>query len=96
MAIEKGPTTQWLLHMSTSNHEDLSRRWIEMVLGFEIPGDYQSTLQDGVILCLLINQLYKALGLKHMTIEESNYASTLGSDPVKRRIWCIQAFLRYH
>ncbi|EQC41274.1 hypothetical protein SDRG_01249 [Saprolegnia diclina VS20] len=47
-----------------SSREEVARRWMEMVLGENIHGVFVEALEDGVILCLLINQLYRAVGMK--------------------------------
>ncbi|KDO35009.1 hypothetical protein SPRG_01072 [Saprolegnia parasitica CBS 223.65] len=47
-----------------SSREEVARRWMEMVLGENIHGIFVEALEDGVILCLLINQLYRAVGMK--------------------------------
>ncbi|ETI34311.1 hypothetical protein, variant 1 [Phytophthora nicotianae CJ01A1] len=47
-----------------SKDGEIVRRWMEMVLGDKFVGDLPATLHSGVLLCDLINKLYKALGMK--------------------------------
>ncbi|CAK4080308.1 unnamed protein product [Aphanomyces euteiches] len=51
-----------------NSNEDVARRWVEMVLSKKIEGSFFQALQDGSILCSLINQLYRSLGMKHITV----------------------------
>ncbi|ETW03599.1 hypothetical protein H310_05008 [Aphanomyces invadans] len=69
------------------NDEAVSKRWIEMVLSEKIHGDYLCALQDGTILCTLVNHLYRAVG-KHIRVPiETHHSSpnTLFSTSCRRQ-----------
>ncbi|KAF0692539.1 Aste57867_16351 [Aphanomyces stellatus] len=62
-----------------SSTEDVARRWIEMVLSEKIQGELLTALQDGTILCALINQLYRSVGMKHMRVPIETEGATTTS-----------------
>jgi hypothetical protein len=47
-----------------SKDGEIVRRWMEMVLGDKLRGELPAALLSGELLCLLVNRLYKALGMK--------------------------------